>query len=71
MITRGMSVRVHNASGQSTDVVGVVTRCWTNEATGEAQAEVSAYGRRWSGDRALLRRIDAIAVDVIPPGVRR
>lgn len=74
MITRGMSVRVHAASGAPTAMIGVVTRLWTNEATREQWAEVALCGRRWSGPAGLLQRIEQISDAVqlaIPPGVRR
>lgn len=58
MIVRGWSVRVHASNGDATDVCGVVTRIWTNEATHEQHAEVAAHGRRWSGPCSALRRID-------------
>lgn len=58
MIVRGWSVRVHASNGDATDVCGVVTRVWTNEATHEQHAEVAAHGRRWSGPCSALQRIE-------------
>lgn len=67
MICHGWSVRVHRVDGTATDVVGVVTRVWTNEATGEPHAEIAVWGRRWSGPCAALRRIEQLAVIGVVP----
>lgn len=60
MTGRGQSVRVHTASGAPTDVIGVVTRVWTNEATGEQHATIAAFHRRWEGPTSMLRAIEQI-----------
>ena len=70
---KGMSVRVYTASGWPTDVCGIVTRTWMHEGTQQLQASIAAYGRRWEGDAALLRRIEQINPSLqleLPPGVR-
>ena len=67
MIGRGRSVRVHRADGTPTDIVGVITRMWTNEATNEQHAEIAAWGRRWSGLCASLRLIEPLAVIGVVP----
>lgn len=68
MTARGQSVRVWTARGTPTDVVGVVTRVWTNEATDEQHASIAAWGRRWEGPAALLRRIEPLELDIAIPG---
>lgn len=67
MIRRAWSVRVHRSDGSPTEIVGVVVHVWTNEATGEQHAEIAAWGRRWTGPCAALRRIEQIdLVGVVP-----
>lgn len=60
MIAKGWSVRV-----MSTGMLGVVTRVWTNEATGVQLAEVASHARRWSGRadelESMLPREEQIA----------
>ncbi len=58
MIVRGWSVRVHASNGEATNVCGVVTRVWTNEATHEQYADVAAHGQRWCGPVSRLKRIE-------------
>lgn len=58
MIVRGWSVRVLTSDGRDTNVCGVVTRIWTNEATLEQHADVATHGQRWSGPVSQLRRIE-------------
>lgn len=59
-VRHGMSVRVFTASGEPTQVVGVVTRVWTHEATREQHCSIAIHGRRWEGPSSLLQRIEQL-----------
>ena len=66
MIARGWSVEV-----MGTNVVGVVTRIWTDETDNVQHAEVAAHGRRWSGPASRLRRIELQRATLVVCEVRR